>query len=76
MMGGLTEYSNYVCDRKGYFESDLVESPNCWFSRAKAHILYVAMLSLINRANHTHKGQTGHTTGALYKVMNETINFQ
>ena len=30
-----------MCDSTGLFVSDLVGSPNCWFSHAKAHFIVI-----------------------------------
>ena len=35
-----------LCDFKAWFVSDLVINPNCWFSRAQAHLLYARQLAM------------------------------
>ena len=31
-------FQDFLCDCTGWFVSDLVGTPNCWFSHAQAHI--------------------------------------
>ena len=62
------------CDCTGWFISDLVGDPNCWFSHTKAHLISLKMIIDNEVKVKCDKGSVVHQEAFIVVIFNITIN--